>query len=86
MTNLDLDQFLDPVDNEYMFLALGASPDKGLITGAHPAIFERLLGGFVVVQVAEYDTWTADHQLTRLLMFLDFLAFGRNDTCLNTWD
>jgi hypothetical protein len=86
ITNLDLDQFLNPIDDEYVLCALRAETYYGLVSGAHPTIFECLFGGLVIVQIAQDNTWTSDNELAWCVVLCDFFAFWCHNSCLESWN
>lgn len=83
---LDLDEFLDAVNNEDMFLAIGTQTDDGLVTGVHPPILESFLGCFFIVQIAEDNAWAADHEFTGGVVGGNFLVLGGNDAHFDAGD
>lgn len=57
--------------------------NDGFIASVQPSVLEGLLGGFLVVQIAQDNTRTADHQFTRCIVGSDLLAFGGYDACFD---
>jgi hypothetical protein len=85
-TNLDLDQLLDAVDNKDVLSPLGSLANDRFVTGAHPSIFERLLGCLVVVQVSQHHARGAHDQFSRCVIGSNLLALGRHKAGLEARD
>lgn len=86
VTNLDLDQLLDAVDNKDMLSPLGTLAKDRFVTGAHPSIFERLLGRFVVIQVTQHHARGAHDQFSRCVIGSNLLALGGHKAGLKARD
>jgi hypothetical protein len=86
MTHLDLYQFLDAVDNEYVLCALRADTYNGLVSSAHPTILECLFGGLLVVQITQDNAWTSDNKLAWCVIFCDFFALWCHDSSFKSRD
>ena len=75
MAYLDLDQLLDPVDDEHVLVAFGRLPEHGFVSSAHPAILKGFFGGLLVVQVSENNRRRSNDEFAWLIVACDLDSF-----------
>lgn len=84
-TYLDLDELLDSVNDEHMFVPTRRLSDDSFVTSVHVAILEGLFVGFVIVQITQNDRRRFDKQFTRLVVSGHFVSLGSDNLALNAW-
>jgi hypothetical protein len=83
ITYLDLDQLLDAVNDENVFVARRRLSNDSLVTSPHVSILEGLFIGLLVVQVAENHRRRLDKQFARLVVASNLVALNRDQLALD---
>lgn len=82
-TDLDLDEFLDSVDDDNMLVAFRTQADHGFVTCTQPSVLEGFFVGRLVLEVAENDAWATNDEFSGCVVSGYFISFWGDNSCFD---